>query len=241
MMQMLYDKRPHGIAILDRLRWNRVGFAIATAVIYIALDEISYVYPLQSLNITPWSPDRSLVVALILFYGAAWVIWVYLTIFVAELVVTGARVSLTDAAALAAALTCAYAAIAYLIRSPLRIRLDLPRRSDVLRLALAVIVGAVGASVLYVGALLLIGAIEPQNVFRALFRFWIGDATGMLVTLPLLLMLVFGWLWRLVLWTRFLARTWFNSIPFVSTWSTAGMLSGNPCSRMWLCSARNSS
>ena len=188
-MQMLYDNRPQGFAILDRSRLNRIGFAIATAVIYFALDKISYVYPLQSLNITPWSPDRSFVVALILFYGAAWVVWVYLTILFAEIVVSGFHISLADAAVLAAALTCAYAALAYLIRRPLRIRLDLARRSDVLRLALAVIVGAVGASVLYVGALLLIGDIEWQNVSRALFRFWIGDATGMLVTLPLLLML----------------------------------------------------
>ena len=167
---------------------NRIGFAIATALIYFTLDELSYVYPLQSLNITPWSPDRSFVVALILFYGWAWVVWVYLTIFIAELVVSGLRISLTDAAVLAGALTFAYAAIAYLIRGPLKMRLDLPRRSDVLRLALAVICGAIGASILYVGALLAIGDIEPQAIRVAVFRFWIGDATGMLVTLPLLLM-----------------------------------------------------
>ena len=58
MMQMLYDKRPHGIAILDRLRWNRVGFAIATAVIYIALDEISYVTAGGVAEITLDRPDK---------------------------------------------------------------------------------------------------------------------------------------------------------------------------------------
>ena len=187
MHRFFYAQR--NAAVLDRSRLNRVGFAVATALIYFTLDEISYVYPLQSLNITPWSPDRSFVVALILFYGPAWVVWVYLTIFIAELVVSGAGISFTDAAVLAAALTCAYAAIAYLIRGPLKVRLDLARRSDVLRLALAVILGAVGASILYVGALLLVGDIEPQAVRIALFRFWIGDTTGMLVTLPLLLML----------------------------------------------------
>jgi two-component system, LuxR family, sensor kinase FixL len=186
-LQSLFDWR--GFAAPDRPRLNRFGFAVATALIYFTLDELSYVYPLQSLNITPWSPDRSFVVALILFYGSAWVVWVYLTIFVAELVVSGARISLADAAVLAAALTCAYAVIAYLIRGPLRIRLELPRRSDVLRLALSIILGAVGASILYVGALLLIGDIEREAVRIAMFRFWIGDATGMLVTLPLLLML----------------------------------------------------
>ena len=189
MTHMLDDPSMRATSVPDATRLNRVGFAIATAVIYFVLDELSYVYPLQSLNITPWSPDRSFVVALILFYGAAWVVWVYVTIFVAELVVSGARISLADAAVLSAALTCAYAAIAYLIRQPLRLRLDLPRRSDVLRLALAVIAGAVGASMLYVGALLAIGDIEQPAVSTAIFRFWIGDTTGMLVTLPLLLML----------------------------------------------------
>ena len=188
-MQTFYDNRPRMAAILDRSRLNRVGFAIATAVIYFALDEISYVYPLESLNITPWSPDRSFVVALILVYGSAWIVWVYLTIFVAELVVSGSMIAVADAAVLAAALACAYAAIAHVIRGPLKIRLDLPLRSDVLRLALAVIIGAIGASILYVGALLAIGGLEPQAARTAMFRFWIGDATGMLVTLPLLLML----------------------------------------------------
>ena len=84
-MHMIHDSRPAGLAILDKARLNRVFFAIATTLIYFALDQISYVYPLESLNITPWSPDRSFVVALILFYGAAWVVWVYLTIFIAEL------------------------------------------------------------------------------------------------------------------------------------------------------------
>ena len=189
MTPIVDDKGMVPATIADRARLTKFGFAVATAFVYFALDRISYVYPLQSLNITPWSPDRSLVVALILFYGAAWVVWVYLTILFAEVVVTGAWISLGDAAVLAAALTCAYAAIAYLIRGPLSIRLDLQRRQDVLRLALAVIIGAVGASLLYVGALLLIGDIERESVSKALFRFWIGDATGMLVTLPLLLML----------------------------------------------------
>jgi len=199
-MHMIHDSRPAGLAILDKARLNRVFFAIATTLIYFALDQISYVYPLESLNITPWSPDRSFVVALILFYGAAWVVWVYLTIFIAELVVAGTRISLADAAALAAALTCAYAAIAYLIRRPLSIRLHLPRRSDVLRLTLAVVVGAVGASILYVSALVVIGDVDRGSILTALFRFWIGDTTGMLVTLPLLLML-FDARRRLELWT----------------------------------------
>lgn len=165
-----------------------LGFGVLAG--YLLLDALSFIHPLQSLNITPWSPQRALLIALVLYHGAGWIGWIYVTVLVSEIVVGGMYLQLGSALALAAVLACAYVAIACLIREPLRVRLDLPTRQDVVRLSVAVVLGAGITGALYVGALYGMGGIDRTSVANAMFRFWIGDCIGTLVTLPLLLLLL---------------------------------------------------
>lgn len=164
--------------------------AASLMVVYLILEETSFIHPLHDLNITPWNPQRSLLVAAMFVFGWIWVPWVYLTTLVAEAMIGSEFVPPVDAAMRAAALTLGYGLIAYLLRTALRIEPDLASQRDVLRLAGAVMLGAAVTAVLYVGVLLIGATIELHHVRNGLFRLWLGDTVGMLVTLPLALLLI---------------------------------------------------
>lgn len=161
------------------------GFLFA----YLLLDQVSFIHPLQEFNITPWNPQPALAIALIALYGKGWIAWVFVTVFTAEFVVRGLSVPIQAALPLTAILTCGYAGVAWLLRAPFEIALDLASRKDVLRLAIAVVLGAGVTGFVYVSALSTGGYIGWEEYTDALFRFWVGDSIGILVTLPLLLLL----------------------------------------------------
>jgi signal transduction histidine kinase len=170
-------------------RVSRLSLALGFLAAYLLLDQISFIHPLQELNITPWNPQPALAVALMLINGWRWIVWVFATVLAAEFVVRGLPVPLSSAMVLSGILSCGYAGIAILLRGPFDIALDLASRRDVLRLAAAIVVGAGATGVLYVGVLSLGHFIVWTDFAGALLRYWIGDSIGMLVTLPFLMLL----------------------------------------------------
>ncbi len=156
---------------------------------YVLLDAVSYIHPVQRFGITPWNPQPALAIALLMALGARSLPAVFVAALAAERVVRGELLSLPASIAAAAALTAGYAAIAYLLAGPLRVSRRLDSRRDVLRLAGTVAAGALATGILYVGALLASGTGPVDAPVVAVVGFWIGDAIGILVTLPLLLML----------------------------------------------------
>jgi signal transduction histidine kinase len=163
--------------------------AAAFAVGFVALDRISFIHTLQALNITPWNPQPALAIALIALRGYRWIAPVFVAVLAAEIVVRGLPVSLGYAMLLSAILACGYATVAWLLRGPLAVTFDLRRRKDLLNLAAGVVAGAGVTGLVFVGALCL-GAVIPWSYYvDAVFRFWLGDTIGVLVTLPLLLLL----------------------------------------------------
>lgn len=166
-----------------------IAIAAAFLVAYVILDRISFIYPWQDLNITPWSPQPALAIAFIALYGYRWTGWVFVTVLAAELLVRGLSVPFVPAMVLSAILTGGYALVCWLLKGPLAIAFDLGSRRDVLHLAGAVVAGAGATGLLYVGVLYLGGVVPASRYLDAVFRFWVGDSIGVLVTLPLLLLL----------------------------------------------------
>ena len=182
--------RPAGLAGEIRSAGRAlVVFAIFVAG-YVALDRLSYLHPVQQFNITPWNPQPALAIALIMKLGQRWLPAVFVAAWLAERVVRGELMS-TEASLLAAAvLTFGYAATAQALVGPFRIGYRLDTRSDVLRLAAVAIAGSLLTGVLYVAALLVSSTGPTAAPLVAIAGFWIGDAIGILVLLPLLLMLI---------------------------------------------------
>jgi len=157
------------------------------AACYIALDWASYIYPLGPFNITPWNPPPALSIIWMMLGGLRYAPIIFGTIFVADIVIRHTPGGLLITALTSLLLTCGYAVIAatlrHFFRSDARLR-------DTRQLWTFVAVTAVGIGVvatLYVGVLWANNFFIGESFAAAAFRFWLGDAVGVLVTAPLLL------------------------------------------------------
>ena len=178
----------------DGAAWRSLArtAAIAAAFVagYVLLDRVSYIHPVQQFNITPWNPQPALAIALVMTLGQRWLPVVLAAALLAERVVRGDLISMPASALAAAVLMLGYAAIARALTGHFSVGFRLDTRRDILRLAGVVVVGSLATGVLYVVALLATGTGPRSAPVAAVVGFWIGDAIGILVTLPLLLMLL---------------------------------------------------
>src|ERR1044072_3745241 len=84
-------------------------------VVFLLLDWVSFIRPLQHLNITPWNPQPALAVALLLSSRRLW--WrVWDGVLAAEVIVRGVPGSLPVDLAIACALTGSYLVIAHFLQ-----------------------------------------------------------------------------------------------------------------------------
>ena len=169
---------------------GRALLGIAFVAGYVALDWLSYIHPLQQYGITPWNPQPALAIAFLMFAGQRWLPLVAAAAAIAEVLVRGAPAGPLATALFAAVLALSYAAITRALTGRFVISPELRTQRDVVRLVAVVTVGALVTGFLYIGALLATGLGPSTEPFTALVRFWIGDAVGILVTLPVVLMMV---------------------------------------------------
>jgi len=185
---------PPSASSAEAAAWRRTvrAAAIAAAFVagYVLLDRVSYIHPVQQFNITPWNPQPALAIALVMTLGQRWLPVVLAAALLAERVVRGDLISMPASALAAAVLTLGYAAIARALTGHFSVSFRLDTRRDILRLAGVVVVGSLATGLLYVAALLATGTGPRSAPVAAVVGFWIGDAIGILVTLPLLLMLL---------------------------------------------------
>ena len=166
---------------------SRAAGALLFVAGYVALDWASYIYPLGPFNITPWNPPPALSIVWMMLGGLAYAPAVFVAAFVSDVVIRHAPGGLWVTALTSLALAVGYAAIAGALR---RVFKSDPRLRDTRRLWIFVAVVAVGAAavaMLYVGVLRAAGFIPEGSFADAAVRFWLGDAVGVLVTAPLLL------------------------------------------------------
>jgi signal transduction histidine kinase len=156
---------------------------------YIALDWLSYIHPMQQFGITPWNPQPALAIGLLALRGQRWLPAVFLAAVLSEWLVRGAHAGWPATLVIGAVLALCYAAIARALTGRYAVRPELDSRRDAIRLVAVVAAGALATGILYIAALLASGVGPLEEPFTALMRFWIGDAVGVLVTLPIVLML----------------------------------------------------
>ncbi len=155
-------------------------------VVYLVLDWASFIRPLQGLNITPWNPQPALAVALLMADRRLW--WVVVGgLLAAEWLVRGIPGALLVVALAASALTCSYLAMAAALERKLGDGWRLSNGRDVAWFMAIIAAGALLNSAVYVGTYAAGGILPADPVWTALARYWVGDAVGMTVTLPILL------------------------------------------------------
>ena len=152
---------------------------------YLLLDWVSYIHPFGPFNITPWNPQPALAIAWMLLGGLAHAPVVFATILLADVLIRS--VPMADTLLTAITLTIGYAGIADLLRVLLRPRPDLQSLRHLTLFIATVIPGTAVVAAGFVGVLYAAGSLGDTAMFPAWLRFWVGDAVGVLVTAPLLL------------------------------------------------------
>lgn len=66
---------------------NKFTKALLFSCLLIAVDKLSYIHPIGDLNITPWNPPAALDVLFLYWAGAAWVVWLFVTLGLADVLV----------------------------------------------------------------------------------------------------------------------------------------------------------
>jgi two-component system sensor kinase FixL len=166
--------------------WHPLRDAALFAPCYVLLDWASYIYPVGPFNITPWDPQPALAIAWMMLRGIQNAPAVLATIVLADLVVRGAPGGYAVVLASAAVLTAGYAALAAVLKRAVRTEeLSSIRRLTIFAGTVVAGTGITGSA--YVGVLRAAQLLDPAFFSEATLRFWIGDAVGILVVLPLLL------------------------------------------------------
>ena len=181
-------------------------WALGYVLVFLLLDWVCYIRPFQGLNITPWNPQPALAIALLL-WRPRWLWLVWISLLTAELVVRGTPVDWLVTLTATAALTLSFAAISRAIELGMDRSLVLSTQRDLLRFAGITVGGALLSAAVYVSTLSVAGLGPTGPVLPAIARYWIGDAVGLTVMLPMLLMLtdprrsasllatLFSWQW----------------------------------------------
>ncbi len=158
------------------------------AACYVALDWASYIYPLGPFNITPWNPPPALSIVWMMLGGLAYAPIIFGTIFIADVIIRDTPGGLLITALTSLVQAGGYTAIAGTLRYFLK---SDSRLSDTRQVWIFVAVTALGTAIvgaLYVGVLWANDFFVGELFSAAVFRFWLGDAVGVLIMAPLLLL-----------------------------------------------------
>lgn len=155
---------------------------------YVALDWASYIAPLGPFNITPWNPQPALAIAWMLLGGLHHAPVVLATVFCADLLIRHAPGGYAITLLTALALSMGYGAIAWTLRNLPRFDRRLRSMRDLTLFVATVVAGTAVAGGLFVGILKAGGLLPAPSFLEAWVRFWVGDAVGILVTAPLLIL-----------------------------------------------------
>ena len=178
--------RSAGSLVIGRAR-TAWPFAVSYVVAYVLLDWASYIRPLQGLNITPWNPQPALAIAL-LMWSRRWFWLVWTGLLAAELVIRGVPTHWFAALTATVALSLIYAAVAQALAQRTDQAHPFGSRNDLAWFAGIVTTGALGSALVYVLAFSGEGFGAETSRYGAVVRYWVGDAVGVVVTLPILLM-----------------------------------------------------
>ena len=167
---------------------GKAVLALAYVGVFVLFDWVSFIRPLQGMNITPWNPQPALAIALLL-HRPRWWLLVWTGLLTAELVVRGWPDDSFTVLTATTVLGLCYAALARALQQHLVLARPLSSSRELLRFAVITTAGALVSGVLYVSCF----ALAPQGLvgsfIEAVLRYWVGDAVGLIVMLPMLLLL----------------------------------------------------
>jgi len=168
--------------------WRGPALFVGYVALYLALDRLSFIEALHGIGITPWNPSTGLMLALLIIKGPRW----SSIVLTAELL-SGATlpvVSIPAAPLFVGALVVAggYASAAAILRV-VGFAASLHRSHDVVLLIVVTIISSCFVACGFVATYAAAGILPWTGFADAAFQYWIGDAIGIVVLVPPLLIL----------------------------------------------------
>jgi signal transduction histidine kinase len=155
---------------------------------YLLLDRVSTFDSVQGTEISPWEPAIPLLMYGVIEFGLPIVPLAIMLPWLAEIVNRDAHPFGVPALAAIACIGCAYTGMGLFLRLALR-RYPINSITGFTLLLATLAVGALAGSALYAMALLHDGALRAESLPVAVVTDWIGDMSGVVAVLPLVLLL----------------------------------------------------
>ena len=174
---------------------RHIEIAIAYLAGFVFLDWLSDVHPIANVNITPWNPPTGLSFAFILLFGPAFLPWLAVAPVLSDAVVRGLTLPLGAELAQALIVGGGYAAaMTFLLSKRIQFDPSLATPRSLLLLLVTTVVSTAAVTVAYVGMLVAFDVLSMAEAPRAALRFWVGEAIGVTVLTPFLLIVgTRGW------------------------------------------------
>jgi two-component system sensor kinase FixL len=168
--------------------WRAVALSVGYVAFYLMLDRLSFVGALHDIGITPWSPSTGLAMALLVIKGLR-----YAPLVLAAELLSSATLPMASPSALPVCLASlvvvvGYAGAAAILRYA-GLQAGIRRSSDVVMLITVAIISSGLVANGFVATYAAAGIVPWSGFAKAEFHFWIGDAIGIVVLVPPLLLL----------------------------------------------------
>ena len=186
---------------------------------YVLLDWISFIQPIASLGITPWNPPPGLSLALVLLFGRAFLPWLFLAPLLADAVVRQLPLPLWGEFVTALIIGIGYGAGAMVLTHPaVRFDVSFASKRDLFWLAGVAMLSSASVALAYVGLVVALDLLAPDQFAQAVLRYWIGDMIGIMVMTPFILILFTRPRMRVVSWELLIPL----ALLAVALWLTIG-------------------
>ena len=168
--------------------WRTMMLSIGYVALYLAFDRLSFIGALHGIGITPWSPTAGLAMVLLIIKGLR-----YSPLILAGELFSGGMLPTVSPPLMpiflgSVVVTAGYMSVVTVLRH-LRFEADLRRSSDTVLLLIATIIGSGLVASGFVGSYAVSGVVPWSAFAEAGFHYCIGDAIGIVVLLPPLLLL----------------------------------------------------
>jgi two-component system, LuxR family, sensor kinase FixL len=167
--------------------WRAVALPVGFVALYLALDRLSFIGALHGIGITPWSPSSGLAMALLIINGLR-----YAPLVMAAELLSSATLPVASVSAMPVFLeslvvtACCTGAAAILRHAGLQA--GIRRSSDAVTFLIVTVINSGLVASGFVASYAVAGVVPWSRFVEAGFHFWIGDAIGIIVFVPPLLL-----------------------------------------------------
>jgi len=155
---------------------------------YLTLDRLSFIGALHGIGITPWNPSTGLAMALLIIKGLRYAPLVMAAELLSGATLPTAHISTVPVSLGSLVVTAGYTGAAAILRHA-GLQAGIRRSSDVVMLMIVTIISSGLVASGFVATYAAAGIVPWRGFAEAGFHFWIGDAIGIVVLLPPLLLL----------------------------------------------------